>query len=114
MNIVRALIAATLLVWMPLSGAAAQAMGTTLSHHHCKNVWHDHADTGGVVVKGEDCGSKAINLDASSCDDCQFTLAAIPVTTIELERADVPQFHVMPIVSAQNTVVFSLFRPPKA
>jgi hypothetical protein len=114
MSRLRLLIAALLLVWSPLSGAVAQSLGMTLSHHHCNDVWHDHAGTNGVVVKGDECGSKAIDLEASSCDDCQFVLAALPLTQITLERSDLPQFQAMPVAVAQNTVVFALFRPPKA
>ncbi len=114
MNRLRVIIAALLLMWSPLSGAIAQSLGTTLAHHHCNDVWHDHAGTNGVVVKGDDCGSKAIDLDASSCDDCQFVLAALPLSQITLEHNDLPQFHAMPVVVAQNTVVFAFFRPPKA
>jgi hypothetical protein len=114
MNRIRALIAALLLVWSPFSGVIAEAFGATLEHHHCNDVWHDHADTHGVVVKGDDCATRGIDLDAASCDDCQFAFAAIPATVIELERPALPSFHTVPIVTAQNKYVFAHFRPPKA
>ncbi|MBL8643446.1 MAG: hypothetical protein JNK21_05900 [Rhodospirillaceae bacterium] len=110
----RVLIAALLLVWSPLSGALANSIGANLSHHHCDNVWHNHADTAGVVTAGEDCATRSVNLDAWLCDDCQFFVAGLPSLQLNLERVDPPRFFTPQTAQAQNTVVFALFRPPKA
>lgn len=118
MSKLRILIAAMLLVWSPLSGAVAAALGTSLSHHHCDDAWHghDHSDAHGsdIVMAYEECASRDISTDAWACDDCQPVFAAIAPLQTTLAHPPLTPFHLAESSAAQNIVVFSLFRPPKA
>ena len=115
MKAVRILIAAVLLVWSPLSGALAAALGSPVSHHHCDDVWHGHDGHNGIVAEAaEDCGSGAVNADPWNCSDCQIVQAALPTPELFLMRPPTPQFQESAAVAAQTHVVFSLFRPARA
>jgi hypothetical protein len=112
MRAIRILLAAVLLVWAPLSGALAAALGVSTAHHHCDNAWHGHAE--GRVAAENPTDHHRLNVDPYSCDDCHIVMAAIPPAVIALEALPAAIEPSDTTAPAQHRVVISLFRPPRA